>query len=106
MQIDIAGYTPSVLTSRVAGVADNLSKTLPVESDRQQTQPQARNQINPEVVERKVAARAESASTNLQRYRDPDELPRRTQSALESYQSNARTLSDDDADLVGVDIFV
>jgi hypothetical protein len=106
MQVDISGYASSVFTSRVAGTAEAPPRVLPVESERQQAEPQSRSQFNPEVIERKVASRAESASSNLQRYREPDELPKRVQNALESYQSNARSASDDDSDLVGVDIFV
>lgn len=105
MPVDINGYAASVLTSRVVGVPGNQPNPVRVENDRPENQRRPTDQINPEVIERKVAARAESSSTNLQRYRDPDELPKKTQSALQSYQDNARTPYQDD-ELVGVDIFV
>lgn len=106
MPIDINGYASSVYPNRVLTPSDSPAKPLPVEGDRQQNQQQPRNQINRDAIERKVAARADSPAANLQRYREPDELPRKTQSAIDSYQSNSRTGSQDDSELVGVDIFV
>ncbi|ARU58413.1 MAG: hypothetical protein MI864_22610 [Pseudomonadales bacterium] len=65
--------------------------------------------IDQEAIDKKVEARSEAQSITLQRFRDPEELPRRTQDALNQYQSTLQASSEFDengGELVGVDIFV
>lgn len=106
MPVDISGFA-TVYPSSESLARDNQSKRPPpVESGQERSVPQ-RNQVNRDVIERKVNARAETSEVNVERFRDTQELPRQTQSALQTYQSTEQNDYDSEGgELVGVDIFV